>query len=113
MFRLRSTTSVGRSHIHGSDPHINPLYERFICTFFDVARFILMAECVAIFAIVLTSWISGVPATITTFLRRVTDGVLLPFQAIIPVIGGMDFSPLAALLVLQAISHYVPTCPTG
>jgi len=46
-------------------------------------------------------------------LRRLTDGVLLPFQSVIPIIGGMDFSPLAALLVLQAITHYVPICPTG
>jgi len=72
-----------------------------------------MAECIAIFAVVLTSWLSGVPAAITTLLRRLTDGVLLPFQAIIPVLGGMDLSPLAALFVLQAIAHYVPTCPTG
>jgi uncharacterized protein YggT (Ycf19 family) len=110
---LRSTRSVGRSHIQGSDPHINPLYERFICTFFDVARFVLMAECAAIFARVVASWVPDIPRGLATLLRWLTDGVLLPFQAIIPILGGMDLSPLAALFVLQAIAHYVPTCPTG
>jgi uncharacterized protein YggT (Ycf19 family) len=110
---LRSTRSVGRPHFHGSDPHINPSYERLVCTIFDVARFILAAEGIAIVARVIASWLPDLPAAVTTLLRRLTDGVLLPFQAIIPIFAGIDLSPLVALLVLQAIAHYVPICPTG
>lgn len=89
------------------------MYEQLVCTIFDVARFVLTAEGIVIVARIVASWVPNVPAAVTTLLRRLTDGVLLPFQAIIPIIGGMDFSPLAALLVLQAIAHYVPICPTG
>ena len=89
------------------------MYEHIVCTIFDVAHFVLTAEGIAIIARIVASWIPDVPVALTTLLRRLTDGVLLPFQAIIPIIAGMDFSPLAALLVLQAIAHYVPTCPTG
>jgi YggT family protein len=89
------------------------LYEHIVCTIFAVARLVLTAEIIAIFARIIVSWIPDVPAALTTLLRRLTDGVLLPFQTVIPIIAGMDFSPLAALLVLQAIAHYVPICPTG
>lgn len=78
-----------------------------------MGRFILTAEGIAIVARIVASWVPGVPIALTTLLRRLTDGVLLPFQAIIPIIGGLDLSPLAALLVLQAIVHYVPICPTA
>ena len=110
---MRSTLSVGRPHFHGSDPHNNPLSEHLVCTIFDVARFILTAEGIAIIARIVASWIPDAPPALITLLRRLTDGVLLPFQALIPIIGGIDLSPLAALLVLQAIAHYVPICPTG
>jgi YggT family protein len=88
------------------------LYERAVCTIFDVARFILTAEGIAIVARIVVSWVPDAPIGLTTLLRRLTDGVLLPFQSIIPLIGGFDLSPLAALLVLQAIVHFVPICPT-
>jgi YggT family protein len=109
---LRPTLKVGRRHFHGSSPDINPLYERAVCTIFDVARFILTAEGIAIVARIVVSWVPDAPIGLTTLLRRLTDGVLLPFQSIIPIIGGFDLSPLAALLVLQAIVHFVPICPT-
>ena len=77
---------------------------------FAVARFILNAGAIAIVARVVTSWLPDLPEWIPTLLRRLTDGILLPFQAIIPIIGGLDFSPIAAILVLQAIVYYVPVC---
>ncbi|MDD3236627.1 MAG: YggT family protein [Candidatus Gastranaerophilales bacterium] len=35
------------------------------------------------------------------FLRIVVDPVLAPFRAIIPPLGGLDFSPIIAILFLQ------------
>jgi len=78
-----------------------------------VARIVLTAEAIAIVARIIASWIPDAPLPVIAFLHRVTDGVLLPFQMLLPLIGGLDLSPLAALLVLQAITHYVPICPTG
>jgi len=104
---------VGRRHFHGSVPHINPLSDRVVCTIFDVARIVLTVEGIAIVARIVASWVPDVPPGVTSTLHRLTDGVLLPFQLLIPLIAGLDFSPLAALIVLQAIAHYVPICPTG
>ncbi|HLJ83398.1 MAG TPA: YggT family protein [Candidatus Eremiobacteraceae bacterium] len=87
--------------------------DHLICTLFAMARIVLNAEAIAIVARVITSWLPDLPAWIPTLLRRLTDGALLPFQTLIPLIGGLDFSPMAAILVLQAIVHYVPVCPTG
>jgi YggT family protein len=78
-----------------------------------VARIVLTAEGIAIVARIVASWVPDVPPGVTAMLHRLTDGVLLPFQMLIPLIAGLDLSPLAALLVLQAIAHYVPICPTG
>ncbi len=108
---MRSTDEVGRPFFHGSSVNASATPDHLICMVFAVARIVLNLEAIAIVLRIIASWLRGLPDWITTLLRRLTDGVLLPFQAIIPVIGGFDFSPLAALLVLQAIVHYVPVCP--
>ena len=40
---------------------------------------------------------------IVTTLERVVRPVLAPFQKIIPTLGGMDLSPIVALIVIEAI----------
>jgi len=40
---------------------------------------------------------------LATFLDRVTDPVLRPFRRIIPTIGGVDISPIIALLLLSGV----------
>jgi YggT family protein len=44
---------------------------------------------------------------IATFLDAVSKPVLAPFQRFIPPIGGMDISPIIAILVLQAARAYL------
>ena len=41
------------------------------------------------------------------FLDAVTRPVLAPFQRLIPPLGGVDVSPIVAILVLQGISGYL------
>jgi YggT family protein len=40
-------------------------------------------------------------------LVRVTDPFLQPFRALIPVLGGIDFSPIVAFFVLSMIKRLV------
>lgn len=41
------------------------------------------------------------------FLDAVTRPVLAPFQKVIPPLGGVDISPIIAILVLQGIKIYL------
>ena len=57
---------------------------------------------------VLITWVNPDPFNpIVQFLTRATHPLLEPFRRIIPPIGPIDISPMAALLVLQAIQHFV------
>ncbi len=40
-------------------------------------------------------------------LIRVTDPILLPIQRVLPNFGGLDLSPLVAILILQALPTVV------
>jgi YggT family protein len=41
------------------------------------------------------------------FLDAVTRPVLAPFQKLIPTLGGVDISPIVALLVIEGIQRYI------
>ena len=44
---------------------------------------------------------------IADFLYRVTDPVLRPFRNMLPNFGGVDISPIIALILIAAIQHYI------
>lgn len=44
---------------------------------------------------------------VARFLEAVTAPVLRPFQKIIPPLGGVDISPIIAILILQGIKGYL------
>ena len=41
------------------------------------------------------------------FLKQVSDPILLPFRAIIPSFGGLDFSPIIAFFAIDIIRRLV------
>src|ERR1700760_927529 len=41
------------------------------------------------------------------FLDAVTRPILLPFQKIIPTLGGVDVSPIVAILVIEGAQRYL------
>jgi YggT family protein len=57
---------------------------------------------------VLLSWIRVNPNNpVVQILYQITDPVLKPFQRIIPPMGGLDFSPIAAYFVLQFLQQFI------
>ena len=59
-----------------------------------------------IFAYVIMSWfptMSGWVATLYEALSRICEPYLRLFRKIIPPVGGLDFSPIVAVVVLQLI----------
>ena len=82
------------------------------------------ALILAIFVRVLLSWVpTRLPFGLGEFVWTITEPLLSPIRRVLPYAGGIDFSPLVALLVLQigalflvnrlfVILRYVmPDCP--
>lgn len=58
---------------------------------------------------ILLSWIPNVDweNPFIRFCRNFTDTILSPFRNIVPPIGGLDFSPIIALIVLQLLQQAI------
>ena len=55
------------------------------------------------------SWISpGQVNFFTDVLFHITEPILSPIRRILPATGGLDFAPLAAIIILQVISFLLP-----
>ncbi|HEX6493071.1 MAG TPA: YggT family protein [Candidatus Dormibacteraeota bacterium] len=75
----------------------------------QIVSLIVRIEIILIFARVLLSWFPGIPPwhPLVRALASVTDPVLLPFRRLLPTIGGLDFSPIVAIVALQLVGGFV------
>jgi YggT family protein len=75
----------------------------------DLVRLVVRIEVILIFARILLSWFPGIPPwhPMVRLLAAVTDPVLLPFRRLLPTLGGLDFSPIVAIVVLQLVGNFV------
>ena len=64
----------------------------------------------AIFIHIILSWVApGTYNPATAFIAMLVEPVLRPFRRYIPTIGGLDISPIFAIIGLQAIAIYIST----
>ena len=63
--------------------------------------FLIIARAIGSFFV--RDWSSGLPR----FLYDVTEPVLAPVRRILPPLGGLDFSPLVVIILLQVINGYL------
>jgi YggT family protein len=74
-----------------------------------VATFISILTQVLFFAILiraLMSWIMPNDSSgISRVLQDVTEPVLAPIRRVLPPVGGIDFSPLLAMVLLQVVGN--------
>jgi YggT family protein len=76
---------------------------------FIILRLLCQALTVAIFIRSVMSWgSSGQHTTLAIILYRVTEPILAPLRRIIPRVGMLDFSPMAAIVLLQLIAYLLP-----
>ena len=77
---------------------------------------LLLLYILAIFAVLVMSWLIAfkvvdaqrpMAARVTQGLFAVTNPVLNPLRRIIPSIGGLDFSPIVAMLLLEFVRRVV------
>ena len=75
----------------------------------QIVQLVVRIETILIFARVLLSWFPGIPPwhPLVRALASVTDPVLLPFRRILPTIGGLDFSPIVAIIFLQVLGNFI------
>jgi YggT family protein len=61
------------------------------------------------------SWLTGVVALqpIARFFNKVTDPILEPIRRIVPPLGGIDMSPLIAMLVIWLVESLLLTLLAG
>jgi YggT family protein len=62
-----------------------------------------------VFGAILSWFPSSRGHAVTRFIDSITSPLLTPFRAIIPTLGGMDFSPLLAMLLLSFLRRLLHT----
>jgi YggT family protein len=58
----------------------------------------------AIIVQAIMSWVSSGHSPITSVIHKITAPIMRPFQRLIPPIGGMDISPIPAIISLQLVT---------
>ena len=73
----------------------------FIPLVFNLYSFLILAR-------VLLSWVNLSPShPVVVFINEATDPILKPLRNVIPPVGMMDISPIAALILLQILETIV------
>lgn len=68
---------------------------------FEVYTFLIIAQ-------VLMSWVPHDRYhPVFRFIEEVTEPVLRPFRRLIPVVGGIDFSPIVALMAVELVRRVI------
>ena len=50
------------------------------------------------------SWVPGASAMLLDLVSRLAEPIVRPLRRIIPLVGGIDLSPLAAIVLLQVVA---------
>jgi YggT family protein len=88
--------------IYGMTPTILPIA---ITAVLDLVLLTLRLYTFAIFILVILSWVApGTYNPATAFIAMLVEPVLRPVRRIIPSMGGLDLSPMAAIIALMALS---------
>ena len=75
---------------------------------FDFIKLLCQVLTFAIIFRAIMSWFSPRPTNIlAVILYRVTEPLLAPLRRIIPRVGMFDFTPLAAIILLQLIWYLI------
>lgn len=91
------------SYIHQISPPFSLLL---IASVFELLLLSLRMFVFAVFIYIILSWVSpGAYNPLSAVLRYIVEPVLSPFRRAIPNIGGIDISPIFAVICLQALLY--------
>lgn len=81
---------------------------------FSVLSKVLLVAQIAIIARSLFSWVDPTGRTaIGGILFRVTNPILVPIRRVMPATGGLDFSPMVALLIILLLQRLLQQATFG
>ena len=87
---------------------------------YNLVDLLFQAYVFAILVEVISSWVYGaglrMPPLVSSFIgfvHRITRPLLDPIRRLIPGMGGLDFSPIVALLIVQALRSMVLNALVG
>jgi YggT family protein len=69
----------------------------------QLANATLLLYTILIFAQAILSFVPGARSPVNALLDALCEPVLRPFRRVLPIVGGLDFSPLVAILLLTAL----------
>ena len=83
----------------------------FIKAIADLINFVLGAYIWVVIARAVISWVNADPYNpIVRFLHQVTDPLLARIRKVVPIMGGLDLSPMILILAIFFLQKYlVPT----
>lgn len=83
----------------------------FIVAIAKLINFVLSAYIWIVIARAVISWVNPDPYNpIVRFLRQVTDPLLLHIRRYVPIMGGLDLSPMILILIIIFLQSFlVPT----
>ncbi len=91
--------------INGMTPTILPIATT---AALDLVLLSLRLFTFAIFIHIILSWIApGTYNPATAFIAMLVEPVLRPFRKVIPTLGGLDISPIFAIIAIQAVAILV------
>ena len=106
-FALQYLTVLVILTIKGISAGILPIA---LTSLIDLVLLSLRLFTFAIFIHIILSWIApGTHNPATAFIAMLVEPVLRPFRNLIPSIGGLDISPIFAIIGLQAIAIFAAT----
>ena len=81
-----------------------------ITSVIDLVLLTLQLFKFAIFIYIILSWVApGTYNPATAFIAMLVDPVMRPFRNLIPTIGGLDISPIFAIIALHASGIFIAT----
>ena len=87
----------------------SPMY-----AFIELANLVLNVLVVAIVIRAVLSWVRPDPRNFfVQLLVKVTDPVLKPLERVIPPLGGIDITPIVAILLIQLVQTVLPRLAGG
>jgi len=77
-------------------------------TLYRLIDFVFWVLDLAVLLRVLFSWINPDPYnTLVRWVYQLTEPILAPLRRVIPPLGGLDITPMVALLILQLVHRLI------